>query len=101
MLDNELSRVKVNNELDYCSVVSKEKKVMLEKAFMKARVSYFLRWEKPGFFAKIFTGAKTRVVFCINQAQTEIAEEVINSLGDEIASEIKFIRTKANNRQGF
>lgn len=101
MLENELSKVKVNNELDFCSVVSKEKKVILEKAFMKARVSYFLRWEKPGFFAKVFSGAKTRVVFCINSAQVETADEVIRSLGDEFAEELKIIKTKSNNRTGF
>ena len=100
MLENELSKVKVNNELDFCSVVSKEKKVILEKAFMKARVSYFLRWEKPGFFSKLFTGAKTSIVFCINSAQLETAEEVVKSLGDAEA-EIKMIRTKSNNKTGF
>ena len=101
MLESELSKVKVNNELDFCSVVSKERKQTLEKAFLKARVSYFLRWEKPGFFARVFAGAKTSVIFCINQAQIETAEEVINSLGDEFASEVKLIKQKANNKQGF
>lgn len=101
MLENELSKVKVNNELDFCSVVSTEKKQMLEKAFLKARVSYFLRWDKPGFFARVFTGAKTQVIFCINSAQAETAEEVINSLGDEFAKEVKMIRQKSANKTAF
>lgn len=100
MVENEFSKVKVNNELDYCSVTNTEVKTALEKAFMKARVSYFLRWEKPGFFSKLFTGAKTSIVFCINSAQLETAEEVVKSLGDAEA-EIKMIRTKSNNKTGF
>lgn len=100
MVENEFSKVKVNNELDFCSVTNTEVKVILEKAFMKARVSYFLRWEKPGFFSKLFAGAKTSIVFCINSAQIETAEEVVKELGD-LESEIKMIRIKSNNRTGF
>lgn len=100
MVENEYSKVKVNNEFDYCSVTDMEIKTALEKAFMKARVSYFLRWEKPGFFARLFTGSKTNIVFCINSAQLETAEEVVSSLG-EMASGIKMIRTKSNNKVGF
>ena len=69
MVENEYSKVKVNNEMDYCSVTDMDVKAALEKAFMKARVSYFLRWEKPGFFARLFSGSKTDIVFCINSAQ--------------------------------
>ena len=76
MVENEYSKVKVNNEMDYCSVTDMDVKAALEKAFMKARVSYFLRWEKPGFLARLFSGSKTNIVFCINSAQLETAEEV-------------------------
>lgn len=100
VVENEYSKVKVNNEMDFCSVTDMDIKATLEKAFMKARVSYFLRWEKPGFFSKFFTGAKTSIVFCINSAQLETAEEVVKSLGD-VESDIKMIRTKSNNRIGF
>ena len=99
-MENEYSKVKVNNEMDFCSVTDTDVKVALEKAFMKARVSYFLRWEKPGFFSKILGNAKPNIVFCINSAQLEIAEEVIKSLG-EMESELKMLRTKSNNRVGF
>lgn len=100
MVENEYSKVKVNNEMDYCSVTDMDVKAALEKAFMKARVSYFLRWEKPGFFARLFSGSKTNIVFCINSAQLETAEEVVRGLGD-MGSSIKMIRTKSNNKIGF
>lgn len=100
MVENEYSKVKVNNEMDFCSVTDIDTKAMLEKAFMKERVSYFLRWEKPGFFSRVFAGAKPRIVFCINSAQIEIAEGVIEELGDT-KSEIKMIRMKSNNKTSF
>lgn len=99
-VDNELSKVKVNNELDFCSVTDTGVKALIEKALMKARVSYFLRWEKPGFFAKIFKKAKPRIVFCINSAQVETAQEVLNDLSEYEAS-IRMIHGKSNNRLGF
>lgn len=101
MVDTEYSKVKVNNEMDFCSIVDNEYKKELEKAFMKARVSYFLRWEKPKFFAKVFKREKMRVVFCINQAQIELAENVIKTLSEELTSQIRYIRTKSNNKMGF
>jgi hypothetical protein len=99
-LENEYSKVKVNNEIDFCSVTETEAKTVLEKAFMKARVSYFLRWEKPGFFEKLFKNGKTRIVFCINSAQINTADEVIAELGD-IDGGVKMLRTKSNNKAGF
>ncbi|MBQ2115186.1 MAG: hypothetical protein IIW54_06345 [Lachnospiraceae bacterium] len=99
-MNNELSKVKVNNELDFCSVTDVEVKSVIEKALMKARVSYFLRWEKPGFFARLFTSAKTRIVFCINSAQIEIAESVVSELTD-YEKDIKMLQGKSNNKIGF
>lgn len=99
-MNNELSKVKVNNELDFCSVTDVEVKSVIEKALMKARVSYFLRWEKPGFFARLFTSAKTRIVFCINSAQIEIAESVVSELTD-YEKDIKMLHGKSNNKIGF
>lgn len=99
-MENEYSKVKVNNEMDFCSVTDTDVKTALEKAFMKARVSYFLRWEKPGFFSKLFSGAKPSIVFCINSAQIETAEEVIKNLGD-MEADLKMLRTKSNNRVSF
>lgn len=99
-VENEYSKVKVNNEIDLCSVTDLNIKSILEKALMKARVSYFLRWDKPNFFAKVFGGAKTEIVFCINSAQVELADEVLEQL-KEYEADIKIIRVKSNNNIGF
>lgn len=99
-MENEYSKVKVNNEMDFCSVTEAEIKTTLEKALMKARVSYFLRWEKPGLLSKLFGGGKEKVVFCINSAQMEIADAVLDGLGD-MGGNIKVLKTKSNNKIGF
>ena len=51
VLENEYSKVKVNNEIDFCSVTEQKVKTILEKAFMKVgeksglySVSILLRW---------------------------------------------------------
>ncbi|MDE6619549.1 MAG: hypothetical protein K2K74_03485, partial [Lachnospiraceae bacterium] len=100
VLENEYSKVKVNNEMDFCSVTETEVKTTLEKAFMKARVSYFLRWEKPGILSKIFGGRKDRIVFCINSAQLETADAVLKELED-IEGKVNMLKTKSNNKIGF
>ncbi len=41
-----------------------------------------------------------RIVFCINSAQLETADEVLKELGD-IEGDIKMLRTKSNNKIGF
>lgn len=100
MVENEYNRGKVDNEYDFCAITDKDIKVQLEKLFMKQRVSYFLRWEKPGFFARLFSGATERIVFCINVADLDRAEEAIKEL-DLSENEIKLLRTKSNNKQGY
>ena len=99
-MENEYSKVKVNNEMDFCSVTEEKTKVILEKAFMKANISYFLRWEYPNFFEKFFGGGKPTIVFCINATYMDKAEEVINSLG-KIDGEIKMLQAKSKNKIGF
>jgi len=100
MVESEYCKVKVNNEIDFCSVTDTDVKAVLEKEFMKARVSYFLRWEKPGFFARLFSSAKPCIVFCINSAQRETAQEVLDGIGEQ-KSQVTMLGTKSNNKVGF
>ncbi len=95
-MENEYSKVKVNNEIDLCSVTDNDTKSALERAFLKARVSYFLRWEKAGLFEKLFKNGKNRVVFCINSAQLPAAEEVISGL-ENMEEKVRMIKVKSNN----
>lgn len=100
MVDNEYSRGKVDNEYDFCAVTDQDVKRSLEKLFMKSRVSFFLRWDKPGILARIFAGAKEKIVFCINVADLERAENAVKLMNFS-DSEVEIIKTKSNNKHGY
>ena len=102
-IDNMMTRVKVNNEIDLCELVGGKKKNIdvtrhkIEAALQYARVSYFLRWQEPGFFSRLFKGEKTRLVFCINSAQLEDAMRVFDEL--QLAEdEVRFLGGKSKNK---
>ena len=100
MVENEYNRGKVDNEIDLCAVSDMDTKNILEKAFLADRVSFFIRWETPGMFAKIFSGAKQRIVFCVNSEQMMIAEEVLEKL-DLKDNQLEIIKKKSKNKTGY
>jgi len=85
-IDNMMTRVRVNNEIDLCEIVAgKNKRVAdirhrIESALQYARVSYFLDWREPGFFKKVFAKKRPKWVFRINSAQLDDALRVIEDL---------------------
>jgi len=97
IIENEMTKVKVNNEIDLCEVSSEKVKKKLEAALQYARVSYFLRWQEPGFFAKHFLHEKTRLIFCVNAAQLDDALQVFDDL-QLSEKEVKILGNKSNNR---
>mgnify|MGYP003300243636 CR=1 FL=1 len=60
-IENEMTKVKVNNEIDLCEVSSEKVRRKIEAALQYARVSYFLRWQEPGFFARLFLHERTKL----------------------------------------
>ena len=64
------TKVKVNNEIEFCEVKTMDAKEHVEKALLKARVSYYIRWKKPGFFSN---DRKEKCIFHINSQQIEPA----------------------------
>ena len=102
-IDNMMTRVKVNNEIDLCEIVpGKNKRVAdirhrIESKLQYARVSYFIRWQEPGFFKKIFTHERARTVFCINAAQLDDALRALDELG-LTESEIRMLGEKSKNQ---
>lgn len=90
-MESKFSKVKVNNEIELCKVNDKSIKTAIERALLGERISYFIKWEKPGFFS----GDKKDIcIFCVNEWQAEAAEAAIAALGDEAESKIKYIRKK-------
>ena len=92
-MESKFSKVKVNNEIELCRVTDMKVKTMIERALLEARISYFIKWEKPGLFSG---GRKQSCVFQVNEWQIELAEQAIANLGDEAESKIKYIMKKTD-----
>ena len=76
---------KVHNEIIFCGVYDQNKKAVIEKAFLKNRISYYETWEEVSFLMRLF-GKKEGCQICINDMQREKAEEIIRELdlGDSV-----------------
>ena len=96
-IENEMTKVKVNNEIDLCEVSSEKVRRKIEAALQYARVSYFIRWQEPGFFGKVFLHEKTKLIFCVNQVQFEDALVVFDELNLS-EKEVKILGIKSKNR---
>lgn len=88
VVESKFSKGKVNNEIELCKVNDKDVKTAIERALLGERISYFIKWEKPGFFS---SDKKENCIFCVNEWQAEAAEKAISDLGEEIGSKIKYI----------
>ena len=103
MIDNMMTRVKVNNEIDLCEIVPGKSKRMeeirhrIEAALQYARVSYFLRWQEPSFFGKLLGRERPRLVFCINSAQLDDALDVFDEL-QLTDQEVRMLGVKSRNK---
>ena len=103
MIDNMMTRVKVNNEIDLCEIIAgKAKKVdeirhRIEAALQYERISYFIRWQEPGFFSKLFMQQRPRVVFCVNSAQLDDALRVFDDL-QLTESEVHMLGGRSKNK---
>ena len=95
-IENMMTKVKVNNEIDLCEVASEKVRRKVEAALQYARVSYFLRWQEPGFFARVFLHERTRLIFCINAAQVEDAMKVFEELNLS-EKEVRMLNQKSKN----
>ena len=42
--------LKVNNEIELCEVSDPDCKQLIERALLKNRISYYIRWPKSSFF---------------------------------------------------
>lgn len=99
-IDNPMTHVKVNNEIDFCEVKSEETRRKLEVALQKVRVSYFLRWQEPNWIQRLFKAKQTTIVFCINDAFLEKANEALESLKLD-SSEYRLLGGKSKNKYYF
>ena len=73
------SNVKVHNEIAFCTLANIELKNQIEKEFLRDRISYYEKWEDPGFFRRLL-GVRTSCTICINEMQKDKAEQIINDM---------------------
>lgn len=99
-IENQMTRVRVNNEIDLCEVASEKVRRKIEAALQYARISYFLRWQEPGFIGKHFLHERTRLIFCVNQSQVDDALKVFDELNLS-EKEVRIIGVKSKNRYVF
>lgn len=90
------SDVKVHNEIELCEVNDVVTKEKIEKALLKARVSFFIRWKDKGFFSKMFGDKNNIGVICVNDLQREAAEECVKRLEKEENIQVKFLLQKVD-----
>lgn len=92
-MQQSFSTVKVNNEIELCEVYSEECKKVIERALLKNRISYYIRWPKTSFFS----ARRKSCIICINDNSRDEAEEVISAVCDETGYRVRFIMKKSHN----
>ena len=90
------SDVKVYNEIELCEVEDVETKEKIEKALLKERVSFFIRWKDKGFWSKLFGEKEPTGVICVNDLQREAAEACVKRLEKEENIQVKFLLQKVD-----
>ncbi len=86
--------LKVHNEIELCEIYDMECKNLIERALLKERISFYIRWAKPSLFQR----PKNICVFCVNENVKDIAEDIVRSICDESGYPVKFILRKAQNQ---
>ena len=87
------TNVQVNNEIELCEVNNPDCKNLIERALLKRRISYYIRWPKTSFFSR----KKDICIICVNDSVREEAENVIRVLCDESGYSVKFLLKKSPN----
>ncbi len=85
------SAVTVNNEIELCEVMNSECKKEIERALLKHRISYYIRWPKGSFFSK----KRKTCIICINDNSKEEAEEVVRMVCEETGHRVRFIMKRS------
>lgn len=77
-----------HNEIELVRVDSPELKNKIEKAFLRNRISYFIRWDKVSFWQRLFGKKKNdRCKICINDWDKQLALEILKDFEKDIAKQ--------------
>lgn len=87
-----------HNEIELVRVNSAELKNKIEKAFLRNRISYFIRWDKVSFWQRLFGKINSdQCKICINDWDKELALDILKDFEEDIAKqgEMLFKRTES------
>ena len=87
------STVKVNNEIELCEVMNMAYRKEIERALLKNRISYYIRWPRTSIFSK----KKDNCIICVNDNSKEEAEAVVRMVCEETGFQVKFIMKRSHN----
>ena len=68
---------KVNNEIEFCEVMELGCKELVERALLRNRISYYIRWPKKKWYH--FGRNRVLCIICVNDNVREQAEEVVTA----------------------
>ena len=89
-----LSTVQVNNEIELCEVPNADCRKAIERALLKNRISYYIRWPRTSVFSK----NRETCIICVNDNSREEAEEVLRIVGEETGYRVKMLLRKSHSR---
>ena len=77
-----------HNEIELVRVDSTELKNKIERAFLRNRISYFIRWDKVSLWHRLW-GKKNaeQCKICINEWDKEVALEILKEFDSSISSQ--------------
>ena len=84
-----------HNEIELIRVNNMELKNKIEKAFLRNRISFFIRWEKASFWQRL-TGKHNpnQCKICINEWDKEVALELLKEFETIIAAQGELLLKK-------
>ena len=86
-----------HNEIELIKTDNMDLKNKIEKAFLRNRISYFIRWEKPSIWRKLFSGNHQECRICINDWDKEKALEILGQIDESIGSDGELLLKRTEN----
>ena len=84
-----------HNEIELVRVDNPQLKNQIEKAFLRNRISYFIRWDKVSFWQRLFGKNESRYCkICINDWDKEKALEILKEFEGAISRQGELLLKK-------
>ena len=86
-----------HNEIELIRVENSELKNKIERAFLRNRISYFIRWDKVSLIQKIFGKKENQNCrICINEWDKEKAIEILKEMEDAVSGQGELLLKKTD-----